>query len=85
MLLSLLCCVVHEEIPLASYPTIALLLKLWNNTILCDLLYLVTNHESFLCIVIFFIVTPLKTIFGFPIFWFWAYLMEVIPETRRAH
>jgi hypothetical protein len=24
-------------------------------------------------------------LFGFPIFRFWAYLMEVIPETRRAH
>ena len=29
----------------------------------------------------------LKTIklFGFPIFWFWAYLMKVIPEARHAH
>ena len=24
-------------------------------------------------------------LFGFPIFPFWAYLMVVIPETRRAH
>jgi hypothetical protein len=24
-------------------------------------------------------------LFGFPIFRFWAYLMQVIPETRRAH
>jgi hypothetical protein len=22
---------------------------------------------------------------GFPIFYLWAYLMKVIPETRRAH
>jgi hypothetical protein len=26
-----------------------------------------------------------KTLFGFQIFWPWAYLMKVIPETRRAH
>jgi hypothetical protein len=24
-------------------------------------------------------------LFSFPIFWLWAYLMKVIPETRRAH
>jgi len=24
-------------------------------------------------------------LFGFPIFRFWAYLMKVIPETRRVH
>jgi hypothetical protein len=23
-------------------------------------------------------------LFSFPIFWFWAYLMKVIPETRRT-
>jgi hypothetical protein len=24
-------------------------------------------------------------LFGFPIFRFWAYLIKIIPETRRAH
>ena len=24
-------------------------------------------------------------LFGFPIFWYWAYPMKVIPETQRAH
>ena len=24
-------------------------------------------------------------LFGFPIFQIWAYLMKVVPETRRAH
>ena len=27
----------------------------------------------------------LKTLFVFPIFWLWAYLMNVIPETSREH
>jgi hypothetical protein len=27
----------------------------------------------------------LKILVGFPIFRFWAFLMKVIPETRRAH
>jgi hypothetical protein len=32
-------------------------------------------------------ITPQKTIklFSFPIFWFWTYLMKIIPETRCAH
>jgi hypothetical protein len=24
-------------------------------------------------------------LFDFPTFWFWAYLMQIIPETRCAH
>jgi hypothetical protein len=34
---------------------------------------------------LYFLVLLLPKLFGFPIFWFWAYQMNVIPETRRAH
>ena len=31
-------------------------------------------------------IAPKTWLFGFPVFFlFWAYLMKVIPETRRAH
>jgi hypothetical protein len=32
-----------------------------------------------------FIAPKMLKLFGFPIFLFWAYLMKVIPEMRRAH
>ena len=33
---------------------------------------------------VFFLPNTVK-LFGFQIFWFWRYLMKVIPEMRRAY
>jgi hypothetical protein len=34
--------------------------------------------------VTFSLLAPKYQLFGFPIFWSWAYLMKVIPEPRYA-
>ena len=32
-----------------------------------------------------FLLPNISKLFGFQIFWLWAYMIKVIPETRRAH
>ena len=46
------------------------------------------TQKLILCFLIiwkFFFLLSTFTLFGFPIFWYRAYLMKVIPETRRTH
>ena len=47
--------------------------------------YVWWNENTWMFMPLGFIAPKTFNYIGFPIFWFWAYQMKVIPETRRVH
>ena len=59
---------------------------LWLSKVLLPRTYVTVAHCGYACLglLVFFLPKIIK-IFGFQIFWLFAFLMEVIPEVRRVH